>query len=548
MIALVAITMDPDAEYYPAFTQIMDVPPYNRARAEYRYSLIKEYEKHLVTESKRLGGKYRKKAAIVGFCNKSGIAIRTFYRWHRAYKQNGIKGLVPKYGKNLQPFKPRGASKFRLHPPPQKMIKATIEIDVLHPFTCLHQIDLIVQQNPKFSCFIKESFGHLIQNLNIAEDGGNAVLLPRKLTDEEREKLLEYLNGTHKNHRSKALGLLMMDDDRSLQEIIIKTQRSRRTIYTWLKHFKKNGLDFIETKPFSDRKVERDHQRKIRVIDILHSPPSAFGVNRSNWVYDAIVQVYKDKYGEKLPIHALQTILKEENYTWKRARTMLTSKDPLYRQKVQNILNVLYGLTPADVFFFIDEAGPWRIKKYGGKVLSPPGKTQIIPSIQPDKGAVYMIAALEAQTNQVIWQFIKGKSAAVVVRLLDELLERYRAYARLCLTWDALSSHSSKKVNARIGSSNFIAEREGYPHIEVYPLPSNAQFLNVVESTFRNIRKAVIYNSDYQSVEEMQQAISRYLDERNAYFKANPRRAGNKIWDKELFTPEDLPGGLFRRM
>lgn len=540
--------MDLDVKHYIAFAQIRNVPPYNRVRAENRYLLIKECEKYLSQEVKRLGHRYRRTSAIKRFCHEYELPIRTFYRWYSSYKKQGILGLVPEYGKKRSPSVLKKQARRKRLDSSTKTVKKTIEIDVLNPLACLEQIDLIVQHDPAFSSLVKESMSHLVDELHIAKDGGNGILLPRKLTDEEKEKLNKYINGTHKNHRAKALGLLMMDADYSLQEIIFKTQRARRTIYRWLKCFEKDGLVFIETKPTSKKKEERKRQRKIRVIDILHSPPSAFGVNRSNWVYDAIIKVYRDQYGENLPVHALQAILREEHYSWKRARTMLTSKDPFYREKVQNILNVLHGLTPADVFFFIDEAGPWRVKKYGGQVLSPPGKTEIIPDDQPDKGAVFMIAALEAQTNQVIWQFIKGKSATVIVRLLDELLDKYRAYARLCLTWDALSSHSSKKVNDWIGSSNFRAEREGYPRIEVHPLPSNAQFLNVVESTFRNIRKAVIYNSDYQSVEEMQQAISRYLDERNAYFKANPRRAGNKIWDKELFTPEDLPGGLFRRM
>lgn len=540
--------MDLETKHYRAFSQIKDVPSYNRVRAESRYLLIKECEKYLSEEAKRLGHRYRRTAAIKSFCSEYELPIRTFYRWHSSYKKDGIIGLVPKYGKTLSPTVLKKHARRKLLDPSTKTVKVSIDIDALNPLACLEQVDFVVQRNPAFSSLVRDSMSQLIDQLHIVKNGGNSVLLPRKLTGEERERLNKYLNGTHKNHRAKALGLLMMDADHSLQEIIFKTQRARRTIYRWLKCFKEDGLEFIETKPSSKKKEERDHQRKIRVIDIIHSPPSVFGVNRSNWVYDAIIKVYRDQYGENLPVHALQTILKEEHYSWKHARTMLTSKDPLYREKVQDILNALQGLTPADVFFFIDEAGPWRVKKYGGKVLSPPGKTQLIPDVQPDRGAVYMIAALEAQTNQVVWQFIKGKSAAVVVRLLDELLERYRAYARLCVTWDALSSHSSKKVNNRIGSSNFRAEREGYPRIEIYPLPSNAQFLNVVESTFRNIRKAVIYNSDYQSVEAMQQAISRYLNERNAYFKANPRRAGNKIWDKELFTPEDLPGGLFRRM
>lgn len=57
--------------------------------------------------------------------------------------------------------------------------------------------------------------------------------------------------------------------------------------------------------------------------------------------------------------------------------------------------------------------------------------------------------------------------------------------------------------------------------------------MNVIESVFNGLATSVIQNSDYASVHEAKAAIDRYFAERNAFFRANPRRAGGKIWDKE---------------
>jgi hypothetical protein len=76
--------------------------------------------------------------------------------------------------------------------------------------------------------------------------------------------------------------------------------------------------------------------------------------------------------------------------------------------------------------------------------------------------------------------------------------------------------------------------KHGTPRVELAPLPSSAQFLNVIESVFSGMAKAIIHNSDYRSVEECMRAIDRYFIERNQHFKDNPRRAGDKIWGKEL--------------
>ena len=69
------------------------------------------------------------------------------------------------------------------------------------------------------------------------------------------------------------------------------------------------------------------------------------------------------------------------------------------------------------------------------------------------------------------------------------------------------------------------------------PLPSNAQFLNVIESVFSGMAKAIIHNSDYQSVDECKIAIDRYFLERNQAFLDNPKRAGGKICGEEIVEP-----------
>ncbi len=75
------------------------------------------------------------------------------------------------------------------------------------------------------------------------------------------------------------------------------------------------------------------------------------------------------------------------------------------------------------------------------------------------------------------------------------------------------------------------------PQVELAPLPSGAQCLNVIELVFSGMARAVIHNSDYASVNECKTAIDRYFRERNAAFAKNPRRAGNVIWGKERELP-----------
>jgi len=103
--------------------------------------------------------------------------------------------------------------------------------------------------------------------------------------------------------------------------------------------------------------------------------------------------------------------------------------------------------------------------------------------------------------------------------------------AAVYLSWDAASWHMSKELLAYVEKNN--NRNDGTPLLELVPLPASAQFLNVIESFFSGMARAIIHNSDYQSVAAAKEAIDRYIDDRNKHYAKNPKRAGNKIWGKE---------------
>ena len=120
-----------------------------------------------------------------------------------------------------------------------------------------------------------------------------------------------------------------------------------------------------------------------------------------------------------------------------------------------------------------------------------------------------------------------------MLKLLDILLKQNHHLSRIYLSWDAASWHISKKLFDVIENNNIAAEKTATTQVEVAPLPTGAQFLNVIEAIFSGMSRTVIRNSDYQSVEEAKNAIDRYFHERNQHYKLNLKRAGEKIWGKE---------------
>jgi hypothetical protein len=231
----------------------------------------------------------------------------------------------------------------------------------------------------------------------------------------------------------------------------------------------------------------------------------------------------------------ISKIIRGAGYKWRKAKTVLTSTDPEYREKLNRIKSILSALGENDRFCSIDEFGPFSVKVKGGKKLVDPHEYPQVPQFQKSRGCLILTAALELSENQVTHFYSKAKNTTEMIKLLELLLEKYRGCDKLYFSWDAASWHASKALNEKVRTINLLEYREKTqtPCVELVPLPKSAQFLNVIESVFSGMARAIIHNSDYRSVEETIVAIDRYFQERNEHFRNHPQKAGKKIWGNE---------------
>jgi transposase len=98
-----------------------------------------------------------------------------------------------------------------------------------------------------------------------------------------------------------------------------------------------------------------------RFFAVFHFPPSQHGFNRTTWRV-ADLQAVLQASGAPLGIHAIRTITRNAGYRWRKAKKVLTSRDPDYRAKLYNIQHILRNLSPTEGFFSIDEYGPFAVR------------------------------------------------------------------------------------------------------------------------------------------------------------------------------------------
>jgi hypothetical protein len=304
------------------------------------------------------------------------------------------------------------------------------------------------------------------------------------------------------------------------------------TFWRYWRLFKQGGTKkLFARRTRSDKKSVKDSNKKA-VFALLHSPPAAHGINRTTWRMEDLRCVLT-KEGYPMCCDTIRTIIKEAGWKWRHARVVLTSNDPEYRVKVDAIKKILSELKPDEAFFSIDEYGPFAIKEKGGVKRVAPGESYAVPQWQKSKGWVILTAALELSRNQVTHFYSRKKNTDEMIKMADMLRDQYRTCSTIYLSWDAASWHVSKDLIAHLDEINQKAAGEGFPVVKTAPLPACAQFLNVIESVFSGMARAIIHNSDYSSVEAAMDAIDRFIKDRNEYFSTHHQRAGQKIWGKE---------------
>ncbi len=336
--------------------------------------------------------------------------------------------------------------------------------------------------------------------------------------------------------------MLDVSSGRSISELCHRIGRGHRTVRNWCRTYETAGIDSLplnRSRHISEQSRELIQEKKNRLVKIIHEAPKAYDINRSTWSLQSLSDAYQKTYGDRISTSSISEYFRSAGYKFKKAKKSLTSTDPTFRDKLNKIRKTLSELHVNEKFFSIDEFGPFSVKLRGGIALVPGDEIRIIPQRQRSRGSLICTAALELSSNQITHFYSKKRNTKEMIKLLRRLLIRYKSEKRIFLSWDSASWHASKtlyRVVDEMNSDNFRG-RHGTPLVELLPLPSGAQFLNVIESVFSGMSRAILHNSNYGSMQECKAAIDRYFAERNLAFLEHPKRAGKKIWGKEQIEP-----------
>ena len=180
------------------------------------------------------------------------------------------------------------------------------------------------------------------------------------------ENLLKYLYNGRLSDRNRAMVVLADRLGMSKRAISGFLRIDRKTVRKYVRTFNVGGVGALFARQTKSGRKFDDEAIKQAVFGLLHQPPSSHGINRTTWIMADLVRVLKET-GQPACSHVIRKITGAAGYRWRKARVVLTSSDANYSEKLAHIQAILAELGPREVFFSIDEFGPFAIKMKPGR-------------------------------------------------------------------------------------------------------------------------------------------------------------------------------------
>src|SRR5699024_10839284 len=229
---------------------------------------------------------------------------------------------------------------------------------------------------------------------------------------------------------------------------------------------------------------------------------------------------------DTISTETLRTILKSNGITWQATKTWKASNDPDFSAKMAAILD-LYDYPPADGHVVcVDEFGPLNLQPRPGRGWFPSTRpVRLRATYHRDGGVRHMMGALDLSTGQMFYRFRDRKRWQEFLDFLRQLRRRFNG--KLYVVCDNFSPHKKAEVLAWCAAND----------VHLVFTPSNASWLNWIESEFAAVRYFTLEGSDYPDHVTQEAAIAGYLRWKNKH--ALPKT--NFAIGSKIRRPDYLP-------
>jgi len=236
------------------------------------------------------------------------------------------------------------------------------------------------------------------------------------------------------------------------------------------------------------------------------SPPKQL-IGMSVWSLEKLrAYLVEQKVVPSISLEWLRQLLRRHRIRWRHTKTWKDSNDPHFWPKYRRIRRLYSKRPKGGRRLCIDEFGPLNLQPRHGKQYARIGHVNRHRATYSRTGSVrHMLGAYDMERDTLVGTFVVQKNWISFLAFLKQLRRGYRRGEVLHIVLDNAGYHLKAEV------LDYAAKHK----IKFYWIPTNASWLNRIESHFTALRKFALDDTDYRSHQEQQEAIKSYLSWRN---------------------------------
>ena len=315
----------------------------------------------------------------------------------------------------------------------------------------------------------------------------------------ELEAVVANRNSSQK-HVWRARIVLLTADGHGTAEIMRATGKAKTVIWRWQERFGEEGVAGLwrdKTRPSRIPPLSPEVAERVVALTLAGPPPTA-----NYWTGAAMAKA------AGVSVSSVQRIWRAHGLRPHLVRRFKLSNDPQFAAKLKEIVGLYVNPPNHAIVLSVDEKSQIQaLDRTQPGLPMKKGRAGTITHDYKRHGVTTLFAALDVLEGKVIGQCMKRHRHQEFIRFLNVIDARVAKKKTVHVIVDNYAAHKHPKVLEWI---------ENHPRFVFHFTPTSASWLNAIESFFANLTKKRLKHGVFRSLQELKDAIHRFLDGTNA--------------------------------
>ena len=294
--------------------------------------------------------------------------------------------------------------------------------------------------------------------------------------------------------------------------------RSVTTVFNYMRAYRQGGLGALNLQhsPGRPRYLTAEQQQQVKDVVTNKTPQDVGFPAERNWTAPLVARYIAETFQVEFSERGARSLLYRLGFSCTRPTYTLAKADPEKQKKFKRQFRrqkhrLRHG--EIDRILFEDES---MIRDYQaiGRTWFPKGQQKQIPTYGKHWGAK-LLGILDYGSGEVLAYSADHYDAATFLAFLEQVVAHYPS-ERIVMILDNAKIHHAKLIQP------FLEQHKDT--LTLMFLPPYSPRLNLIEGLWGWLKRSVIYNVFFKTVQEIVDAVKGFIDQRNADRVATKKR------------------------